>query len=710
MPMPEVSQLGMDPNSPSDPEAARQVEHRVVKQLMEEYDTARKFDEAARKQYATDRRYAAGLPFAQAWAVSVNLIGSFIDVLCSYLYARNPDVSCVRAEEVPPPPAPNDPLALMEHLQKQQAMVQKNADMEAFAKTMQLVVSRLWQRGYLKHCIKKAVRSSLSCGPGWFKAIMVSDKRTDPTVSAALNDARDNLARIEALQREIQEGEAKDLELKQRQLEMTIEGLSAKVEVMIRRGLAIDFCSAEDVQVSLDVRDLDDYRDAGWMANAIYRPMSMLAEMFPRISSEKAKKAANYWQRTPADPMQTASEGGITASDAETFTKDNSSMMRAGGGGEPVPFFKAIEVWDKRDNLIKTMVDGVECWAKEPFAPPTPSTRFYPYFMIALYMVDGSRHPQSLAWRLAQLQDEYSATRSSARTNRSRSVPAIMFNAEQVDPTTASKLEKGTDQEFIAVKLTNPQMPMRDVFAEKPVARMDPMVFDTSSVLSDMEKVSGVQEALQSSVVQPKTATEAEIQQSGFASRTSADRDTLEDVLNDLAHYTAEVSIGALPTKDVQRMAGEYAFWPEGMDIEDLLTMVEVDITAGSTGKPNTSAERESWTVALPLIQQLMLQVQQQRAMGNEPMAQAMIALLRETLQRLGDRIEVERFIPGPLMPAQVVPGMPGMPGAMPGAMPGEPPPPEGGAAPVDPLAAGVAPPGAIAPPITAPPPLQPTV
>ncbi len=700
--MAEVSQMGMDPASPPDPDAERQVEYRVVKALQEEYDTARKFDEDARKQYAIDRRYAGGVK--EAWAVSVNLIGSFIDVLCSYLYARNPDVSCARAEQVPPPPPPQDPMMQLAHLMQQQEAVQENIDMEAFAKTLQLVISRLWLRGRLKHAIKKGVRSSLSCGPGWLKAIMVTDKRTDPQVQAALNDARDNLARIERLERELSEGEAQDIELTQRQLMMTIQGLEAKVEVIVRRGLAIDFCAAEDVQCSLDVRDLDDYRESGWMANAIYRPISMLAEMFPRIETEKLKKATNYYQRAPMDPQAAHEKGELSAGDAESFTKQGPQMVRSPTGADPIPFAKIIEVWDRRDNLIKTMVEGIDCWAKEPYPPPNPSTRFYPYFLIALYMVDGARHPQSLAWRLHQLQDEYSATRSSARTNRNRSVPAILFNAEQIDKANAEKLEKGVDQEWIGLKLTNPSMPMRDVFAEKPYARMDPILFDTSTVEADMEKVSGVQEALQSSVVQPKTATEAEIQQSGFASRTSADRDTLEDMLNDLAHYTAEVSIGALPLDEVKRIAGRYAWWPAGMDIEDLLTMVEVDITAGSTGKPNTSADREAWTVALPLIQGLMLQIQQQRALGNEPMAQAMIHLLRETLQRLGDRIEVERFIPGPLLPMQTVPGMPGMPGA-----PGAPPPPGAPDEPVPP-SGGESFPGDVAPPPpVAPPPLQPT-
>lgn len=693
----------MNPAAPPDDDQLRETEYRVVKALWEEYETARKFDEEARKQYAEDRRSAGGM--AETWAVSANLIGSYIDILCSYLYARNPDVSCVKAEQVPPPPAPTDPLELIQHVQTQQAVVKRNGDMEAFAKTMQLVISRLWKKGDLKHAIKKSVRSALSCGPGWFKAIMVTDKRQDPTISAALNDARDNLARIERLQREMAEGEVKDLEVKQRELEMTIEGLQAKVEVIVRRGLALDFCRADDMQVSLDVGDLDDYLQAGWISNAIYRPVSNISEMFPRIPTEKLKKVANYYQRQPVsnDPTMRAPDGVLSASDAESFTK-NAQMVRAPGGGEPIPFAKIVELWDKRDNLIKTMIDGVDCWAKEPYPPPQPSTRFYPYFLIALYMTDGARHPQSLAWRLKKLQEEYSGQRSSARINRIRSVPGILFNAEQVSKEQIEKLEKGVDQEYIGIKLVNPNMPLRDVFTEKPVARMDPMVFDTSAVERDMEKISGVQEALQSSVVQPKTATEAEIQQSGFASRTSADRDTLEDVLNALAQYTAEVALGALPTTDVQRLAGMYAFWPEGMDIEDLLTMVEVDITAGSTGKPNTSAEREAWTVALPLIQGLMLQIQQQRAMGNEPMAQAMIALLRETLQRLGDRIEVERFIPGPLM----MPALPGAPAPMGGApMPGAGPDPN---ATGEPLPGGVAAPGEIAPPAPlAPPPLQPT-
>lgn len=729
----ETQQAAPMPDLPTGDEQdqAKQVEYRLVQKLLREYKEARKFDREARKQYAVDRRYASGTADL-TWAVTTNLIGTFIDILKAYLYARDPDVGCRPAEHVPPDLMAREEqvrtritaeveqgAALMAQqtgmqappelvMQQIETRVQKElraieqrerkqkADMDAFAKTMQIVVSRLWKRAGLKKAVRKAVRSALSCGPGWLKVVMVIDKKRDPQVEAALNDAQDNLARIRAAQAKLAEGEVDDKEQAAKELELQIQGLQAKVEVIVRKGLAIDFCSAEDVQVSLDVRELSDYLEAGWMANAIYRPKSELREMFPKLTEEQAKQATCYYQRKPPamDPKQgTVNE--VSYRDADQFDTDGAveGYGTTATDEAPVEFCKIIEIWDRRDNLIKTIVDGIPCFVKDPYPPPQASTRFYPYFLLALYETDGSRHPQSLSWRLRKLQDEYSSTRSSFRLNRQRSLPGTVFNAEQVDPTNAQKLEKGVEQEFIGIKLTNPNADIRTVFTEKPVARMDPLVYNTEPITADMEKISGVQEALQSSAQPTKTATEAEIQQSGFAARTSADRDCVEEMLDDIAQYTAEIALQAITLPEAQRIAGPNAFWPHGMDIEDLLTMVEIDIVAGSTGRPNTNADREAWSTAMPLIMQVMEKIQAAQAMGNEPLARAMKEVLRETLARLGDRIDVERFLPElPAMAAQAPVPMGGAPapggGPLPPAQPNQPPgaPPQPDAA-QDPLA-----------------------
>lgn len=669
--------------------AAKEQEYNAVKALWKEYDQARKFDKNARSQYAVDRRYAAGTA-DPTWAVNTNLIGSFIDILTSFLYARNPDVSVKKAPRVDNRGTKQD---------------------DDFAKTMELVISKLWKKADLKRNARKQVRSGLSIGAGWIKAVMVAENPNLPQMQNEQNDARDNLAALEAAKNDMLENEdfqsieAQDAKIAE--VNELLASIEQRMEASIRKYLAIDFCRGEDVQVSLDVPDIADYRDADWVANAIYRPVSKLKELFPKLQEDEIKSATQYYQRQQKDLQsitdRIATEGALMgagpdmSADAEQYVNGASSGT---AGEEGIPFAKIVELWDRRTGHIKTMIEGVKCWAKEPYQPPYPSSRFYPYFLLSFYEVDGARHPQSLPWRLQKLQDEYARSRSNFRLTRERAIPGTLFNASGMGPDEVRKIEKSVHQEFIGITPTDPDTPLQNLFAPKPVESIDPRMYDNMPIITDMEKIAGVQEALQTSSTQNKTATEAEFQQQGFASRTTADRDTLETLLTDLANYTGETALNALTVKDVQRMAGAAAFWPAGMDLDDLLTMVEIEITAGTTGKPKNAGDREAWGVVLPVIKETIAQVQQAYIAGNVPLAQALIELLRETMTRMGDDTDIERFIPQ-IPTAPTVPGVPGAPGA-PGAVPGAP----GAELPPDPTAVGdlLAPPDLAAPTLEAPP------
>lgn len=699
-------------------EKKRQLEEEknAVKALWKEYETAREFDKKARAQYAIDRRYAAGTANPD-WAVTANLIGAFIDILVSFLYARNPDVSVKKAPRV-------DNLG--------------TGGEDDFAKTLELVISSLWKSpsARLKHQCRSQVRSTLSVGVGWLKAIVVSKGTNIPQLKNELNDARKNMAQLDALKAKLaaqaqptaldgyevapaapeayadtgdyDQMSPEDIDAEHQRLLELEASLANKLEVAIRKGLAVDYVAAEDMQVSLDVRHVTDYVNAGWMANAIYRPTCELTSMFPDLSAEDVKKAKCYYQRKQDTPTPLADAVKITGLADESVDAEEAEQYTSGGATDSKEnsFAKIVELWDRNTGHVKTMVDGIDKWAKKPYQPDYPSTRFYPYFLCAFYPVDGARHPQSLSWRLAKLQDEYAATRSGLRLTRQRAAPGTMFNASSIDDTQAARIAGSAHQEFIPVKPTNPDQPLRDIFAEKPVAVGDMRLFDTAPILADMERISGVQEALQQSSTAPKTATEAEIQQSGFASRTTADRDVLEEMLTELAHYTAEVALSALDERDARRIAGAKAFWPEGMSIDDLLTMLEVKIQAGTTGKPANAGDKEAWGVVMPMIKESMLVIRQALMMGDQPMADAQIALLQETLNRMGDDTDVTKFIP---KPPTAVPGVPGAPGA-PG-MPGAPgavgpdglplPPDAGGGAPAGPVDPTTGAP--IAPELTAP-------
>lgn len=640
----------------SDPKVKKkkteQKEEAAVNKRWANYEKARKFDEPFRKQVALDRKYAAGTSDL-SWAVTTNIIGAFIDILVALLYARDPDVSATKAPQV-------DDAG--------------TEQMDQFAKTLQIVISNLWRKGKLKRPARKAVRSVLSNAEGWFKATMVAEKIPQPEVETKLNDARETLRRLEAQKQLLEDStyeNEEDLESALDEKKELIEALESDLELAVNKMFVIDYVSTELIQVSTDVTSIADYLDANWIGNEMFMDKEEVLERFGgeegRLTPEDVKSAKQYFQTAPMELTNRETnnalpQGILTAESAQAFTESPTE-------GESLPFLRVIEQWDRRDKHIYTMIDGVRKWAKEPYEPPYPTSRFYPYFFFCFYEVDGSRHPQSLAWRLYKLQDEYSATRSNFRITRERSIPGVLFNATMIDDEQARKLAQSKHQEYVPITPADPDTPLANCFTAKPVQGIDARLFDPTFILNDMERISGVQEALSAAINgpgNPKTATEANIEQSGTNARTTSDRDQLEWCLSEMAIATAEQSIQCLSLKDVQRMAGPKAFWPEGMSIEDLFTLVEVEIQAGTTGKPKSQVDQQAWATILPLIREMIQQIEQALNLGNEPLANALIELIKETMVRLGDESDVDRFVP-----RVAAPGSPGS-----GAPPQQPKPP----------------------------------
>jgi hypothetical protein len=622
-------------------------ERAQVEKKWKEYNDARKFDENFRKQIAIDRRYAAGTSDL-AWAVTTNLIGAFIDILVALLYARNPDVSVRKSPQVDE---------------------SNTYQMQIFARTLEIVISSLWKKANLKSPARTGVRSVLSNGEGWFKATMVSDKRPMPEVESALNDAMETHARIQAQQKLLEDPDEGDSESRESELAEKaelIKSLEEKLELAVSRMFVVDYVETENIQVSTDINRVENYLNADWIGNETYMTKDDALSKFDRLTTEDIRTAKTYYQRAPKemttrDVDNVLPQGMLTAESAQAFVQATSTE-------ESLAFLRVVEIWDRRDKQIRTLIDGVHKWAKEPYPPPYPASRFYPYFYFAFYEVDGQRHAQSLSWRLYKLQDEYSSSRSNFRLTRERSIPGVLFNATMLDEVEAKKLQESKSQEYTALRPSDPATPIGNLFAAKPVQGIDMRLYDPTLILNDMERISGVQEALSAAINgpgNPKTATEANIQQSGTQARTTSDRDNLETMLTDLAEYTAQQALQCLSTRDVMRMAGTKAFWPAGMDIEDLFTMVEVTIEAGSTGKPRQATDMQAWSTILPLIQNTLKEIEAAMAQGNMPMANALIELVKETMLRLGDESDIERFIP-----RKPPPGTPGAGGPPPPIQP----------------------------------------
>lgn len=107
--------------------------------------------------------------------------------------------------------------------------------------------------------------------------------------------------------------------------------------------------------------------------------------------------------------------------------------------------------------------------------------------------------------------------------------------------------------------------------------------------------------------------------------------------------------------------------WPPQRTPETVFQLIQMKIRAGSTAAPNRLAMQESWTRALPLLQQMLQVIMQVDATGGD--STPFRELVKETAARFDETLDVDRFLPAkPIQPPMPM-GMP-MPGGLPGQLP----------------------------------------
>lgn len=96
---------------------------------------------------------------------------------------------------------------------------------------------------------------------------------------------------------------------------------------------------------------------------------------------------------------------------------------------------------------------------------------------------------------------------------------------------------------------------------------------------------------------------------------------------------------------EVQRIAGKDAAWPE-ISRKQIFDMVQLKVRVGSSGKPNAAQETERWLKMLPQLRESLLAIVDMKEAGKDDQAEILTTLLRETLERFEERIDLDSLIP----------------------------------------------------------------
>ena len=553
------------------------------------------------KELAKYRNYVNGTQHddGPSGLVRTNLIYSTIATMLPMIYAKNPDISVTPSESVE---------------QNQYKAIR------AFCKTLELVLRRIVVRdGFLKKRTKSMVRSTMTTSIGWVKVIYQRDYGKDPIIQNRIADIQDNLKRVQYLTDQVgeQQGNASDHEAKRAELMQQVKALEEQVEIVVAEGIVIDRILTEDMFVLDDsIRDFDAYPQARAIAHRVWYQKDQYAETF---GSDPPSSATVYKQPRDED---------------DSKSSDHTQS-----------WYAVFEICFFISQTIYTKCDGADRWCRDPYQPKKLGERWYPFFALAFNPIDGQFEPLSDVQLLKELQDEYNTTRTNFADHRKENLPGLVVRkGGGLSEDDISKIANRKINEIVVVE-GDPGRKLSDDLMEITGVPIDPAVYDVSAIRNDMDVVSGLTDASRSNLLQSKTLGEAEIMRDSMMSRTSERQDTIEDCLQEVMQYSAEICLQEMSVEQVKRIAGQEAQWPQ-LSKNDVFDMVRIEIRAGTTGKPNKEKDREQWVEFMPVFQDMVAKTIEMRAAGNTDLADAMIEMIKETLRRFDERLDIDLFVP----------------------------------------------------------------
>ncbi len=532
--------------------------------------------------------------------VRANFLHSDIKADINRIYAKDPEIAITPQEQVDP--------AGYEQL-------------KGFSLTSQIVVNRSLADAGLKRKAKACVRAAETAKIAWLKVGYQRDYQTDPIIQSRINDVQDNIEKLNAASRKINEDDFDDNWIEKFEAEVLLESLKKKVEVLTAEGLVIDRVLSEHIILDTSIiRDFDSYKDAPYIIHLI--PMS-------------ADKVKERWNQEPSETH------GFVFEQLKGKKQEDDKKK----GDKETKIVLVMETWHKDTQTVYTQLYGSQKFLVPPYSPERTGQQWYPFFPLGLDKVDGQFYPLSKVERLKSLQDEHNAIRTQAKSARESHRDHIIIRKGVFTDQDKRNMANPPPDGIVEVE-GQPGTPLQQDIAPGINFPLDIAKIDTTPIREDWERTSGSGDANQGFINQAKTATEAAILDESVSKQSSGDQDEIEDWISDIAKYVYEILLQELSIDQVRKVAGPGAIWFEGLEKEDIYNLVKLEIRAGSSGKPNKGLEQQRWIQFGPQLRELATSIFEMREKGAEDLAESLTKLWEHGLRVFDEKIDIESFMP----------------------------------------------------------------
>lgn len=506
-------------------------------------------------------------------------------------------------------PAFQQALALMQDVQ---TGMQHRENVERVGKTLEVLFSYFTKEQTpvdFKTSMKQFVRRASTTGVAYLKLGFQREHEQNPAVAERLADFRMQLAHVEQLAKESTDKSDPEHEVKAAELEASIQSLQSQEYVVAREGLVFDFPDSTRVIPDRMTKNLVGFIGSRWVTvEYLYTPDEVQKVFGVDLGKEFKEYSLDGTTRDPQPDL---------------FDEE-------GGAPEKHGLACVWEHYDRQSGVVYYVCDGHNSFLRKPQAPDIYVEDFWPVFALTFNEVEDESNlfPPSDVRLIKDMQSEHNRARQGKREHRQAARPRFVTPKGMLDDESKGNLAGAEAFTVTEVNLP-PEEDIGKALRAVPIPGVDPNLYDTNEVMSDIQMVAGAQEA-QFGAVAKATATESSIAESSRIASVDSNVDDLDGFLTRIARASGQVLLQEMSEEQVKEIVGKGAVWPR-MTLDQIAKEVFLEVEAGSSGRPNQAQEIRNWREMLPFLVQMP---------GLQP-----AWLARETLRRLDDRMDLTKAL-----------------------------------------------------------------
>jgi hypothetical protein len=492
--------------------------------------------------------------------------------------AMGPPADPMTGAPMPPPP---DRAALMQAaalLDDYRQGSQHRALMDRVGRTLEL----LWDyfidepTPNTKIQMKAMVRRAITCGVGYTKLRYQSMMVPSPDSGATIADLTQQMAALERLRATVTDPDmVAECERDREALRQAMIALQSQEQVMAREGPLLDFPRTTSIIPDPATRSLRGWIGSGWVAEEFELPGERVQEIYRVDLADMAARASVEGER----PRITMREGK--------------------------PHIRFWQVYHLETRRLYTVAEGWPDYLEEPRAPEVDVEQFFPYYALTLNDIEHEKRvfPPSDVELLRSVQDEYNRTREALRQHRIANRPLYVAANGAFDKEDVTSLSRYDAHDVVKLNNLKEGQNVAELLQPVPKVPIDPAAYETESLYSDAQRVTGSQEANLGGV-SGASATEVSVAEGSRMATVSSDTDEIDEVLTDIARDFGKVCLAMLPAETVKGIVGPGAAWPE-FSRGEIMAEVGLTVEAGSSGRPNRERDLANLERALPYVLQI---------------------------------------------------------------------------------------------------------